>query len=167
MSDSKAAILVVDSNAESLFAVAATLSARDHIVKTAPSAKQAIQIARECALDLLITDFKLIDKMGTSLIQEVREIPGHVDLPVMFLSENQSPDVVRRNHEHGAAFHLKKPITPRVLSELVDKALWMPHLISAHVQQKVVRTPHVTFANNPFASSLESTGVVPGTPITF
>lgn len=167
MSDSKATILVADSNAESLFAIAAALATRDHIVKTAASAGQAVEIASQCSLDLLITDFKLRDQAGDALIRDLRMASKHADLPVMFVSENQASDVIRRSYESGASYHLKKPIDPTVLGELVDKALWMPHLISAHVQQKVVRMPHLSFARNPMAGAWESSPAPPGTPITF
>src|SRR5687768_17803684 len=54
---------------------------------------------------------------------ELRKIPGMDDVPVMFISSSQSPDIVRRSHEAGAAYYLRKPFDPEVLIELVNKAL--------------------------------------------
>ena len=36
---------------------------------------------------------------------------------------------VKRYREAGGTFYLRKPVDPDVLVELVDKALWMPHLL--------------------------------------
>jgi DNA-binding NarL/FixJ family response regulator len=44
------------------------------------------------------------------------------------------PDIVRRSHEAGAAYYLRKPFDPEVLIELVSKALWMPHLVSGKLR---------------------------------
>ena len=34
----------------------------------------------------------------------------------------------------GGSYYLRKPFDPEVLLELVDKALWMPHLVHSHEQ---------------------------------
>jgi CheY-like chemotaxis protein len=167
----RASILVVDSNSESLFTMAAILIANHHQVQTARDASHALKMACQDSLDLLITDTRLIDKSGISLVREIRQFPDHADLPVMFVSTNQTPDVIRRTHDTGAAFHLKKPIDPTVLCELVDKALWLPHLVKSHVDQKTIKMPHVSFAKNPLASPFDTNSstdsFIAGTPITF
>lgn len=163
----QASILVVDSNSESLFTIAAILIAQSHKVQTASDASRAILLAQSDSLDLLIADTSLNDKTGIELIHEIRQSPAHADLPVMFVSANQAPDVIRRSHESGAAYHLKKPIDPMVLCDLVDKAMWMPHLVKSHVDQKAIMPPHVSFANNPLASPFDTGSIFAGTPITF
>ncbi|MFT5302615.1 MAG: response regulator RpfG family c-di-GMP phosphodiesterase [Mariniblastus sp.] len=150
----KASILVVDSCTDSLLSIATTLIGNGHDVKTALSFDGAIEIAGQITLDLLITESKLALQTGDELIDQIRQLPEHLDLPVMFVTAHQSPDVIRRAHDSGAAFHLKKPIDPMLLRELVDNALWMPHLVKSHTEQKTVKQPHVSFANNPFASPL-------------
>jgi len=49
-------------------------------------------------------------------------------VPVMFLSGAQIPDIIRRSHAAGGTYYLRKPFDPEVLLELIQKALWMPHL---------------------------------------
>jgi CheY-like chemotaxis protein len=51
-------------------------------------------------------------------------------VPVIFLSAAQIPHIVRRAREAGGTYYLRKPVDPDVLIELVDKALWMPHLVT-------------------------------------
>jgi hypothetical protein len=76
----------------------------------------------------------------------------------MYSSTGQAPGVIRRKDEFGGAYYVKKPFDPMVLIELVERALWMPHLVQTHI-----RRPH--FDLSPPAptvlanSSQESTAV--------
>ena len=63
----------------------------------------------------------------------MRRLPGMQDVPVMFISRTQLPDIVRRSHEAGAAYYLRKPLDPEVLVDLVGKALWLPHLVETRL----------------------------------
>jgi DNA-binding NtrC family response regulator len=53
----------------------------------------------------------------------------------MFMSSAQIPDIVRRSHEAGGAYYIRKPFDPEVLIELVAKALWMPHLVQTRISR--------------------------------
>jgi CheY-like chemotaxis protein len=70
---------------------------------------------------------------GLELSRELRQLPGMQDVPVMFISRTQLPDIVRRSHEAGAAYYLRKPLDPEVLIDLVGKALWLPHLVQTRL----------------------------------
>lgn len=164
---SQASILVADSNAETLFSIAAILIAQDYQVQIAGCASHAIDLAREKSLDLLIADTRLSDSTGIELIETIRQLDDHADLPVVFVTANQSPDVIRRSHEMGAAYHLKKPLDAALLCEIVDKAMWVPHLVKSHVDQKTIQAPHISFAKNPMNSPFAVTSFLDGTPITF
>ena len=163
----QASILVVDTDLQSLCSIATILSAQNHRLLKAGTATEATEIAQRETLDLLIADTWLNGQSGIDLANSLRNLPDKQDLPVMFISANQVPGVIRRTHDLGSAFHLKKPIDQTVLCELVDKALWMPHLVSTQLREKLIRQPHVAFAKNPFATPLESALSLPGTPITF
>jgi len=164
---SQASILVADSDSEALFTIASILIAQNHRVLTAKDVNEAIGYSRTEILDLLITDERLSGGSGLELISLIRQEPSKSDLPVMFVSSNQTPGVIRRTGNSGSAFHLKKPIDTLVLCELVEKALWMPHLIRNHIEQKTVKQPHVSFAKNPLADPFTSSSVFPCTPISY
>jgi CheY-like chemotaxis protein len=151
---SQPSILVVDPDTVSLLTIATVLDAREYAVKTACSLEQALDALEGHPLDLVITETRLEKHSGEELVHQLHSISDYSDVPVMFLTANQSCDVVRRNHTSGAAFHLKKPIDAEVLFQLVDKALWMPHLVKSHIEQKSVRQPHISFAKNPLANPL-------------
>jgi len=173
----QASILIVDPDPASLMTMASILLSQQYVVRTASSFSMALEAVSDEPLDLLISETRIEGRSGEELILDIRKSPDHCDLPVMFVSENQVCDVVRRNSDVGAAFYLKKPIDAQVICELVSKALWMPHLVRTHIEQKTVKQPHVSFAKNPLASPFgtdESVGGIgfepslfQGTPITF
>lgn len=145
-----AKILVVDTDVEAVFSVASSLLGQGYRVLTARDYSTAFKLAHE-DLDLLITSTRLKERSGIELALSAKQLPEQNDLPVMFLSGTQHSDVILKSHEFGDSYHLKKPVNIPVLVELAEHALWMPHLVRSHVEQKAIREPHVEFAKNPMA----------------
>ena len=128
-----AEILLVDGDPLALAATAAVLERAGHVVYQARDRATAVRIARREALDLVICDVTLGGDGGLELCRELRKLPGMIDVPVMFISGSQLPDIVRRSHEAGGAYYLRKPLDPEVLVDLVGKALWLPHLVQSRL----------------------------------
>ena len=53
----------------------------------------------------------------------VRENHDRIDIPVMFLSATQMPDVIRRRDAGHGIYYLRRLIKRNVLLELIDKVL--------------------------------------------
>jgi DNA-binding response OmpR family regulator len=128
-----AEILLVDDDPLALTAAAAVLDMAGYTVHQARDRQAALKAARSIALDLVICDVNLAGESGLELCRELRRLPGMEDVPVMFVSATQLPDIVRRSHEAGGAYYLRKPLDPEVLVELVGKALWLPHLVQSRL----------------------------------
>ena len=128
-------VLTIDSDPVSLAAIRTALDCQGYKVHTAQDPDSAMEISRNIPLDLIITELNVSGKCGIELLMDIREFPGCEDVPVMFASAGQAPDIIRRTHNFGAAFHVKKPVDPLVLTELVQKALWMPNSIHNHMNQ--------------------------------
>jgi two-component system chemotaxis response regulator CheY len=128
-----AEILVVDEDPLALASTTAILDAAGHIVFQASSRAAALKIAKNEALDLIICDVSVGGDDGLALSRDLRRLPGMQDVPVMFVSRTQLPDIVRRSHEAGAAYYLRKPLDPDVLTDLVGKALWLPYLVQTRL----------------------------------
>ena len=45
------------------------------------------------------------------------------DVPMMFLSPAQAPDIIRRHDGYGGTYYLRKPCEPRVLLQLLEQVL--------------------------------------------
>ena len=158
-----AEILLVDDDALALTATAETLELAGYVVHQAEGRQAALKTARNVALDLVICDVNLAGASGLELCRDLRKLPGLEDVPMMFVSATQLPDIVRRSHEAGGAYYLRKPLDPEVLVELVGKALWLPHLVQSRLAmhqpaETVVPAPVV----RPTAATLSLTAAITG-----
>lgn len=151
-------ILLIDSDPVSLATTRTALDSNLYKVFSAQDTGSAMLIAAQRPLDLVISDIRVENESGISIIKEIRKLPGRSEVPVMFSSASQAPGVIRRVHEFGAAFHLRKPVDPTVLLDLVERSLWMPHLVHNHIEQ--LKKPHMPLLpklNMPIINSPMST----------
>lgn len=123
-----ASILLIDDEPDVLDEIASALAQTGYLCRCCQDPVAAMMMARELLPDLIISDINLGNASGLELCGQLKQIGGLADTPVIFLSGAQIPDVVKRSHAAGGAYYLRKPFDPEVLVELVDKALWMPHL---------------------------------------
>lgn len=131
-----AEILLIDDQEPARAAATAVLDDAGYTVRQARDRSAALKIARTEAIDLVICDVHLGGDSGLELCREVRRLPGMQDVPFMFVSSTQLPDIVRRSHEAGGAYYLRKPLDPDVLLDLVSKALWLPHLLHSRLARR-------------------------------
>ena len=134
-SQEPAVILIIDDDAVTLTGVAAVLNMSGYECHCARDREAATKGVRTLALDLILCDVNLGGESGLTLCRDLRNEPGMDEVPVMFMSSAQIPDIVRRSHEAGGAYYLRKPFDPEVLIELVAKALWMPHLVQTRIDR--------------------------------
>ncbi len=127
-------ILVVDDEADVVAELVETLSRAGHTCQSAGNAQDALELAHRVHPELIISDINLAGQSGMELCAQIKDDAQLADVPVIFLSGAQIPHVVRRSHEVGGTYYLRKPFDPDVLLDLVDKALWMPHLVSRQLQ---------------------------------
>jgi DNA-binding response OmpR family regulator len=130
-----AVILIIDEDPLTLTGVAATLDMAGYECHCARDAEAARKAARTLNLDLIICDVHLHGESGLELSSELRREKNNRDVPVLFVSSHQAPDIIRRTHDAGGAYYLRKPFDPDVLIELVGKALWMPHLVRSRIDR--------------------------------
>ena len=134
--DDKPWVLVTDNDPETLTQSMRILGPDDFNIVTAICRASALSAARKLPLDLVLCEWS----MGTSgskpnLIDEIHSIPQRGDVPVIFTSAGQVPGVIRRQHDFGGAYHIQKPFEPAVLISLVERSLWMPHLVQTHIHR--------------------------------
>ncbi len=125
-------VLVVDDEQSVLDDVAAALGADGFRCMLCTCAADALERALAEPPELIISDINLHGHSGLEMCEEIKSHDALRDVPVMFLSGAQIPDIIRRSHAVGGTYYLRKPFDPEVLVELVHKALYMPHLVAAH-----------------------------------
>lgn len=135
-------ILVVDDEQQVLDEVETVLLAAGYDCRCCATAEEAIALVRSVAPALIISDINLHGHSGLEMCEQIKKDPSMADVPVMFLSGAQIPDVIRRSHDVGGTYYLRKPFDPEVLVELIDKALWMPHLVSNRASANAPQPAH-------------------------
>ena len=125
-------VLVVDDEADVLGEVATILGNVGYCCHCCSDTQAAIEFAASNTPELIISDINLAGHSGLEMCERIKKDDDLKDVPVMFLSGAQIPDIIRRSHAVGGTYYLRKPFDPEVLIELVDKALWMPHLVQGH-----------------------------------
>jgi len=125
-------VLVVDDEQSVLDEVAAALDADGFRCTLCTAPADALAKALIEPPELIISDINLRGHSGLEMCEEIKSHAELRDVPVMFLSGAQIPDIIRRSHAAGGTYYLRKPFDPEVLVELVHKALYMPHLVAAH-----------------------------------
>ncbi|MCA9102029.1 MAG: response regulator [Planctomycetales bacterium] len=129
-------VLVIDDEAAVLEEVSRALEPAGFRCHCCQSAAAAIGAAAHIVPELIISDINLAGESGLVLCERLRTQFCLEDVPMMFLSGAQIPDIVSRSHAAGGTYYLRKPFDPQVLVELVDKAMWMPHLVRHQVMRR-------------------------------
>lgn len=148
-------ILVIDADPVSLAAVSSVLQTQSYQVIAAADGGTAWQLAQRHSLDLIVADVNLRGGDGLDLVEQIRSLPEQADVPMMFLSSAQVSDVAYRSVGQSSAYFVKKPVSADLLLNLVEKSLWMPHLIRSQLHR-----PHLPLgsiaANTMPAASLDA-----------
>ncbi len=118
MNKSAARILVVDDDSRLLGLLTETLAAIGYSAEDASSAKEALAKLAESKFHLIISDIKMPEMDGLSLLSRIREnYPG---LPVIFITGQPRLDLVRLANAEGI---LTKPFRISNLEDLIEQAL--------------------------------------------
>lgn len=73
--------------------------------------------------DLIILDVEMPDMDGYTLLGIIRKLEGYKNTPVIFLTSNATPDLVKTAFEQGGNDYLKKPVDLNLLTERILKLL--------------------------------------------
>jgi len=129
---SQTVVLVIDDETASLNQIASILEGAGHACQCAQDAATAHECIERFTPDLIISDMNLAGHSGLILCEQLKQHFGLIDVPVMFLSASQGPDIIRRSHVDGGTYHLRKPFDPTVLLELIGRTQPVRHLSAAH-----------------------------------
>jgi len=95
-------------------------------VASAEALEQSLQASAD--IDLVLLDLTMPGAHGFSALLHVRG--SHPDIPVVILSSNDHPRVIRRAQQFGAAGFIPKSAPPETIGEAVsavlEGSLWFP-----------------------------------------
>jgi len=118
-----ATILVADDSATMRMIVQTTLAQAGWRVLTAGDGRQALAMARDNRIDMLVSDWNMPVMGGQGLIQGLRGEPGYRDLPVLVLTTEDDGQSKNAARNLGVCGWLNKPLDPGVLVELASELL--------------------------------------------
>jgi len=117
----KGNVLVVDDEQVVLRSCERVLGAEGYYVHTADSAKKALDLLRENAYDLLITDIRMPEMDGIELARHVRA--KNPDLNIVMMTGYPSQENIREALSLRIVDYLTKPLSPAVLADATRKAV--------------------------------------------
>jgi two-component system, chemotaxis family, chemotaxis protein CheY len=124
-----ARILIVDDVSLIREIVSAFLEKRGHRVFSAASGPDALKIANEKRLHLIVTDVNMPGMDGIALIEKLREIPHQKVTPIIVLANGAKDENVSRATSAGANDWVAKPFTEESLINKINQVLVDFHVL--------------------------------------
>jgi two-component system chemotaxis response regulator CheY len=118
-----ASILTVDDSASIRVAIKIALTGAGYQVAEAENGADGIQKANAGAFDLIITDLNMPVMDGLTMIEELRKLPAHTGVPIIFLTTESDGAMKQRAKAAGATGWLTKPFDPDQLVKIAQKVL--------------------------------------------
>jgi class 3 adenylate cyclase len=128
------------------------LEQQGHRVGFAEHGRQALEMMRNQAFDLVLLDIEMPEMNGYEVLEQLRADPHWRDIPVIMISAVDEIDSVVKCIEMGAADYLNKPFNPVLLKARVNASLEKKRLLDK--QRELFRK----FATDEVAEELLTSG---------
>ena len=116
-------ILVIDDTAGARQLIKVILTRHNYSVETAFGVYDALARLQTFQPDLIICDLFMPEVNGIDLLKLRRETPELSGIPVIILSAQGDPDLVKEALRLGAFEYLSKPFNQRYLINCIEEAL--------------------------------------------
>jgi len=116
-------ILTVDDSTSMRNMVKATLQSAGYGVVEAVDGQEALDYARDNAVDLVISDVNMPRMDGITLVSELRTLPGYRLTPLLLLTTESSQEKKMEGKRAGATGWIVKPFNPVQLLATLKRLL--------------------------------------------
>jgi two-component system, chemotaxis family, chemotaxis protein CheY len=116
-------ILTVDDSASIRLTTKVTLTNAGYEIVEATNGEEGLEKAKQGHFDLIVTDLNMPIMDGLTMIEELRKLPTHMGVPIIFLTTESDADLKARAKAAGATGWLTKPFDPENLVKIVKKVL--------------------------------------------
>jgi len=137
-------VVLVDDQPDALEMTRLLLETRGAHVRTAPSARHALQALRDERPDVLIADIGMPEEDGHWLVAEVRGDPELADLPAIALTAYARPEDRAKSEASGFQAHLTKPLDADELTLAVASLVRAPRSPRIPRPSAAPRTPQAS-----------------------
>jgi len=114
-------VLVVDDSPDALELIKRHLSSCGHTIYTADSVQQGVEILRQTAVDLVLTDLNMPEVSGMDLIRHIRD--NYKTISIIMVTGYPSIGSAVESVKLGADEYLAKPFTKQELLETVNEVM--------------------------------------------
>ncbi|RJP20325.1 MAG: sigma-54-dependent Fis family transcriptional regulator [Candidatus Omnitrophota bacterium] len=128
MSETAPVILTIEDETSQLKALASFLHKRNYQVIEAENQKTAIEQFQSHAIDLVLTDMKLPDGDGESILEHIKQI--RPDVPVIIMTAYGNTTQAVAAMRKGASDYITKPLDLNELDLIIQRELERSVLIS-------------------------------------
>ena len=140
-----ASILAVDDDATSLMVLAGHLKRFGFTVVTAPGGVQALEVLKQQEFDLLVSDLRMPDMDGITLLGKVRK--RNIHIPFIVMTACGSIESAVAAMREGAYDYFEKPFNPDSLQLTLHRALDYHRAMNENSQIKAYLQERFTFQN--------------------
>ncbi|MBW8284347.1 MAG: response regulator [Rhizobium sp.] len=116
-------ILTVDDSASIRMTTKIALSNAGYTVTEAVDGADGIAKLSAGTFDLIVTDLNMPNMDGLTMIRELRKMPAHTGVPVIFLTTESDGEIKSQAKTAGATGWLTKPFDPESLVKIARKVL--------------------------------------------
>jgi PAS domain S-box-containing protein len=116
--DKSVRILFVDDNADTAFVLSKSLIKSGYTVKTAGSARAALELAREEHFDIIVSDIGLPDIDGYELMKQIR---ARYPMQGIAMSGYGMEEDLKKSRDAGFSDHIVKPASLSQLERSIDR----------------------------------------------
>ncbi len=116
-------ILIVDDSVSIREVITFTLENAGYQIIVAEDAKEALKMANENIVDLVITDLYMPEMDGIELIRQLRQKENYSKIPILFLTTESQSNKKNEAKEAGATGWIIKPFVPAKLLAAINKVL--------------------------------------------
>ena len=118
-----ARILTVDDSASIRLTTRVTLGNVGYTVEEAVDGLDGLNKLKAGEYDLVVTDLNMPNMDGLAMIRELRKLPAHTGVPVIFLTTESDGELKAQAKAAGATGWLTKPFDPESLVKIARKVL--------------------------------------------
>jgi DNA-binding response OmpR family regulator len=105
-----ARVLVIDDDVRNVFALTSALERHGMSVLYADNGRDGIDVLAREAVDLVLMDVMMPDLDGNQTTTEIRRMPAHEQLPILFLTAKAMPGDRDKSLLAGASDYITKPV---------------------------------------------------------
>lgn len=116
-------ILIVDDDADQADVLSHRLHSQGYETLTADSGELALNLVRAERPHLVLLDLCLPDADGFDVCRELSDDQSTTSIPVIIVSGEERPDVLRHARAAGSQYYVRKPYDPNALLILIESAL--------------------------------------------